>query len=211
MLRSIAAALALSAGLWAHAQMGFSIRTVLKNGDFAALQGQSDVQLQFTYDGMTVGKFTEENYVKKKTAEYNEKEKGRGDEWAAKWVAARTAMYEPKFEELLNERLAKEKLNLKASRNASGATYFLKVHTTETEPGFNIGITRQPGFVTATITLHESASPEAVLGEVEIQRAPAQTGMGMDFDTGGRIAEGYAKMGKELGAWLKKSDWGRKL
>ena len=160
---------------------------------------------------MTVGKFTEENYVKKKTGEYNEKDKGRGDEWAAKWVAARSEMYEPKFEELFAERLVKEKINLRPGRDRSGAKYILKVHTTETEPGFNIGISKQPGFITATITLHEAAAPDVVLGEMEIQRAPAQSGMGMDFDTGGRIAEGYAKMGKEFGAWLAKSKWGTKL
>lgn len=191
------------------AQFGGGLRTVKKSGDFAAIKDESSVRLEFVYDNMVVGKYTETDYVNKKRKEHNEKEAGKGDAWAEKWVGARASVYEPKFEELLNERFGKAKLGLKAGRDKSDARYVLKVHTTDTEPGWNVGISRMPGYITATITLHEASAPDAVLGEVEIQRAPAQDAMGFDYDASGRIGEGYAKMGKELGAWLTKTDWGR--
>lgn len=187
---------------------GGAMRTILKKGDFSALKDQSSVLLVFDYSDMTVGKFTEENYVNKKREEYNKKESGRGDTWATKWVSDRAERFEPKFEELLNDRLSKS--TLKAGRDKADARYVLKVHTTETEPGYNVGISRVPGYVTAVITLYEASAPDNVLGEVEIERAPAQGATGFDFDTGGRISEGYAKLGKELGTWLIKKDWGRK-
>lgn len=194
-----------------HAQFGMAqMRTIKKNGDFSALKSESTVGLQFTYDGMIVGKYTEENYIKKKVKEGNDDEKGKGDAWAEKWVAARASKYEPAFEEQFNEKLAKGKVALKAGRDKSDSKYTLVVRTTDTEPGYNVGISRMPGYITTTITLIETAAPGTVLAEVEIQRAPAQDAMGFDFDASGRIAEGYAKTGKELGAWLTKKDWGNK-
>lgn len=189
---------------------GGGMRTILKKGDFSALAGENAALLTFSYENMVVGKFTEEKYVEKKRKEHNEKEAGKGDSWAEKWVAARANVYEPRFEELLNERLAKGKVALMAGRDKESARYIIKVHTTDTEPGYNVGISRMPGYITATITLHEASKPDEVLAEVEIQRAPAQDAMGFDFDASGRIGEGYAKLGKEFGAWLTKSDWGRK-
>ena len=99
---------------------------------------------------------------------------------------------------------------LKAGKDKSDARSVIKVHTTETEPGHNVGVSRVPGYITAVMTLYEAAAPDNVLGEVEIERAPAQGATGFDFDTGGRLAEGYAKIGKEFGTWLTKKDWGRK-
>lgn len=186
------------------------MRTILKKGDFSALKGESSVLLVYDYSDMSVGKFSEEAYVNKKRDEGNKKEKGRGDEWAEKWVSARTEKYEPKFEELLNARLVAGKVALKAGKDKTDARYVIKMHTTETEPGHNVGVSRMPGYVTAVLTLYEASAPDVVLGEVEIERAPAQGAAGFDFDAGGRIAEGYAKMGKEFGTWLTKKDWGRK-
>ncbi|HMU13010.1 MAG: hypothetical protein JST41_13330 [Bacteroidetes bacterium] len=213
MIRTLALGALFAVTTSASAQMGYSgaaMRTILKKGDFSALQDQTSVLLVYDYSDMTVGKFTEENYVNKKRDEYNKKESGRGDTWAGKWVGARTELYEPKFEELLNDRLASGKSALKAGKDKTDAKYVIKVHTTETEPGYNVGVSRVPGYITAVMTLYEASAPDNVLGEVEIERAPAQGAMGFDFDAGGRIAEGYAKMGKEFGTWLTKKDWGRK-
>jgi len=215
MIRTLAigALIAVTSSATAQFNTGYSgaaMRTILKKGDCSALKDESSVLLVFDYSDMTVGKFTEEMYVDKKRDEYNKKESGRGDTWAGKWVTDRGERFEPKFEELLNDRLAAGKSALKAGKDKSDARYVIKVHTTETEPGHNVGVSRVPGYITAVMTLYEAAAPDNVLGEVEIERAPAQGATGFDFDTGGRLAEGYAKMGKEFGTWLTKKDWGRK-
>src|SRR5690606_19576870 len=136
----------------------------LKSGDFSALKGESGVLLEFSYDNMTVGKYTEENYVNKKVKEYNEKQKGRGDEWLGKWTGARAEMYEPNFEKLFNDHIAKKgKVALKGGRTRSDSRYVLVVHTTDTEPGYNVGVSRMPGYITMTITLYEVSDRSTVI------------------------------------------------
>ena len=57
-------------------------------GSVSALKGEKNINTEFTYDNMGVGKFkTEAEYVAKKTDEYNKKEPGKGDKWAQDWVA----------------------------------------------------------------------------------------------------------------------------
>ena len=61
-----------------HAQ-----RVRLADGKLDFLKGQSAVNIEFTYDNMSVGKFNkEDDYIISKKDEYNKKEPGRGDNWA---------------------------------------------------------------------------------------------------------------------------------
>jgi hypothetical protein len=43
-----------------------------------------------------------------------------------------------------------------------------------------------------------------------LTQVPGQDAMGFDYDTGGRIAESYAKAGKEIGHYLLKNAYGEK-
>ncbi|MEJ0104080.1 MAG: hypothetical protein WDO19_16630 [Bacteroidota bacterium] len=89
--------------------VSFSINTNAQKiktteGDLSVLANETAINVEFIYDGMSVGKFaTEKEYVQKKTEEYNKKEAGRGDTWAKKWVADRASRFEPKFIELFQE------------------------------------------------------------------------------------------------------------
>ena len=79
-------------------------RLKLQEGDLAALKTETSINFEFTYDNMSVGKFdTEKEYLEKKTAEYNKKEAGRGDNWAKSWAADRQSRFEPKFRELFTK------------------------------------------------------------------------------------------------------------
>src|ERR1700737_2200846 len=76
----------------------------LIEGDLSPLKSETSISAEFTYDNMSVGKFDKESdYVAKKTADYNKKEPGRGDNWAKSWVRDRESMYEPKFIELFEK------------------------------------------------------------------------------------------------------------
>ena len=51
-------------------------------GDPKALSGETQLNVQFTYDNMQVGKYkSEAEYVEDKKADYNKKEEGRGEKW----------------------------------------------------------------------------------------------------------------------------------
>lgn len=175
-------------------------RIKLENGDLASLSGEKEINVEFVYDGMSVGKFkTEEEYIARKTEDYNKKEPGRGDNWAKSWKADRESRFEPKFHELFG------KSSGIASGNAPGAKYTMIVKTISTEPGYNIGITRGNANIYLDIVVVETANRSKELAKISVQKALGRTFGGYDFDTGQRIAEAYADAGKALGAFVKKN------
>jgi len=174
-------------------------------GDFDFLKGETIVNLEYDYSDMAVGKFDrEEEYVNKKVEDYNKKYPGtgRGDQWKEAWIGDRESRFEPKFEELLNQ-YAKPK-GITFAKDRSDATYTLILKTVFTEPGFNIYITKKPALINVEAIFVETSNPEKVLGMISSEKNPGRTFGDGDFDTGVRIAEAYAKCGKELGAFLVK-------
>ncbi len=201
-MKTLAALPLLLIGTTVLAQMGPSmVKTTLISGDLSVLKGQKEVKFEFTYEGMMVGGFPDEKYQEKKQKEYNEKEAGKGDTWREGWVGNREKMFHPKFVELFNDRLDGVAVG---GTDKTEAKYTFIIRTTSTEPGYNIGISRVPASVNSTITLVETANPSNVLAELVVANCPGGNAMGFDYDTGGRIAEAYAKMGKELAAFLQK-------
>jgi hypothetical protein len=195
----------LSLLLMLTAVIGFTAtaQTHAKKGKYSFLKGEKMLNLEYDYSDMTVGKkLTEDEYVSKKVAEYNKKEAGKGDTWKENWINARAKRYEPKFETLINKSM--EKLGTKASQGAS-AKYTLIVKTTYTEPGFNIGIAKQPAYVNFEFIFVETESRKEVARYI-LTKIPGSQAMGYDFDVGSRIAECYAKGGKMLGAYIYKAN-----
>jgi murein L,D-transpeptidase YcbB/YkuD len=182
-------------------------KPVLKSGSLSALKGQKEINLVYEYEGMKVGTGKkakkESDYVNAKVEEYNKKEPGRGDKWKEAWTNTdRSNRYQPKFEELLNKGL--EKQGVKAAQNLSTAKYTLKVVTTRVEPGWNIGVTKYPAYLDVMVYLMETGGTKE-LAVIEILNSPGSQAMGFDYDTGTRVAEGYAKAGKSLAAFLAKN------
>jgi hypothetical protein len=184
--------------------MGLSILTLslhaqrikVTEGDIKALKNEASINIEFTYNDMRVGKFkTEADYVAKKTEEYNKKEAGKGDTWANSWVNDREERYEPKFVELFTDNS-----NMKEDKNA---TYTLVFNTSFTEPGFNIGVMRQNAYIDGEVTMVETKNRTNVIAKLTVSKAPGRDVMGVDFDTGWRISEAYAKAGKSLGKYIK--------
>ena len=198
MKKTLALLLVASVALPAVAQ-----KMKMRSGSFDALKGEKTVALQFTYDKMMVGKYTEADYLDKKAKEYDEKEPGRGETFKSSWVADRVARFEPKFEELFNDGGT-----LSGSRDNGEAKYTFNVNTDFTEPGYNIGISKMPASINATIRLVEKASGNE-LGAMLVVGVPGSQFAGYDYDTGSRLAESYAKLGKELRKYLDKNIFGK--
>ncbi|SFP53907.1 hypothetical protein [Parafilimonas terrae] len=165
-------------------------------GSIDAVKTESSLNLEYTYDNMSVGKFDkEEDYIAKKKEDYNNKEAGRGDTWAKAWVDDRKNRFEPKFEELFTEYSDKS--------NSKKAKYTLIFKTVFTEPGYNVGVMRKNAQINAIVLIVETANPANVIAKISVDKALGRTFGGYDFDTGGRIAEAYADAGKALGKYLK--------
>ena len=175
--------------------------TLIK-GDIAKIKAHSKIEVAFDYSNMAVGKFDkEEDYVNKKVLEYNSNEPGKGDKWKKNWINDRKERYEPKFFELFSKYI--DEAGFVAAIGVDNATYTMLVHTVFIEPGFNVAIMRRPAMVNFEITIKDKVTGNE-LAVLQIKKCLGQDAMGYDFDSGLRISEGYAKLGKSLGKFLVK-------
>lgn len=169
------------------------IKTV--DGDLSVLKGETTINVEFEYDGMSVGKYDKEvDYVKAKTDEYNKKEPGRGDTWAKSWVNDRASRYEPRFINAFQDAT-----NMSVKKDSK---YTLIFKTTSTEPGYNIVISRKNAEIDAEVTIIETATKKKI-ASLTVKNAPGRIYGGYDYDTGVRITEAYAVSGKRLGKYIK--------
>lgn len=170
------------------------IKTV--DGDENILKNETSVNIEFTYDNMSVGKYSkEEDYIKNKTAEYNSKEPGRGDSWAKSWVSDRAGRFQPRF--------ISEFTEATGMSVTSQAKYTIIFHTTSVEPGYNVYISRKNAEIDAEVWIVETADKTKKLATFTVSNAPGRIFGGYDYDTGTRIQECYAVAGKRLGKYLK--------
>lgn len=170
------------------------VKTVSGNDEI--LKNETSVNVEFVYDGMSVGKYdTEKEYISEKTKEYNSKEAGKGDNWAQSWQNSKTNRYEPKFIQLFTEH---SKMTI--DKNAK---YTIIFKTRSIEPGYNVGIARKNAQIDAEIWIVETANKSNKLAVMTLDNVPGGTAFGYDFDTGQRISEGYANAGKKLAKSLK--------
>jgi hypothetical protein len=177
---------------------GYAQKIKLVEGDPKVLKGQTSVNTEFTYDNMSVGKYSnEKDYLDEKKKAYNDKEPGKGDSWVLKWEADRKERFEPKFRELFTK-----ESDMGASD--ANAKYTLIFKTTKTEPGFNVGIMKQPAFIDGELWIVETQNKDKVLAKLSIAKVPGSQFAGFDYETGARIQECYAKAGKEFGDYLAK-------
>lgn len=171
-------------------------RIKTKSGDLSVLKNETAINIEFAYDNMSVGKYDNESeYLEKKKAEYNSKEPGRGDRWVKNWVADRKSSFEPKFIDLFERN--------SGMTTKSDAKYSLIFHTTSTEPGYYIYISKKNAEIDAEVTIVETANRSKVIAVITISNAPGRTFSGEDWATGDRIAESYAVSGKRLGKYIK--------
>ncbi len=170
-------------------------------GDLGFLKGQGKIKIKYDYSNMGVGKFEkEEEYINKKVTEYNDKEPGKGDNWRKAWVNDRATRFQPKFEELFNKYMGK--INVNGDTGWDDAKYTMIIHTVYTEPGYNIYISRKNAHINVDITFVETKNPGKVLAKLQHDKVQGASFGGYDFDTGTRIMEAYAKLGKDLSKYL---------
>lgn len=166
------------------------------SGKLASLSGIEKVNVEYDFSTFGVGKFdVEQDYLDHRSAEMNEDEAGKGDEWVEYWNTCKEKKYQPRFEDLF----AKYSEKVSITDDASEVTMIVK--TTFIEPGFNVGVMRKPSLINLTITF-KKGDEELVV--ITIEDSPGNAAGGYDFDSGLRIQESYAKAGKEFGKFLTK-------
>lgn len=170
--------------------------------DLSYLRGQSTLLVKFTYDDMKAGPKEEWEYVKEKKEEYNQKEAGKGDEWAKIWEENKGRVYEPKFEELFNQSCGER---LTADRKKIESKYTLIVHVVRMEPGWNVGFSKRAASCDFEILIVKTDEPSVVKSKCMLYNVPGALGGGNDYDTAYHVKECFAESGKILGKKLGKA------
>lgn len=175
----------------------FAQQVDLAKGDLSILKGETSINIEFTYDKMTVGDDgKEEAYIKRKTQEMNEKEKGSGEIWARKWQEDKKNMYEPKF--ILGF------TNLSKMTVSKDAKYTIVFNTKAMEPGYQVGISKRNAGIDGTITIVETANRDKKLIVLNVERPGENKWRGAAFDAASRIADAYYLTGQKVGKFIAK-------
>ena len=173
-------------------------------GNFDFIKNQKEINIEFDYSNFNMMKEnkTEKQYVEERTAELNEKYKGNGNIWQKKWYSAKELIWTPKFLELINVVLQKEKKDLNFQEGLN-TPYTLIVKTTWLYPGWDAGIMKQPAKVSTNLKFVETANKSNVLLEITSEEAPGDQ-WGNNFSNESRLGEGYAKTAKSLAKLIAK-------
>ena len=178
---------------------GLGQKVELIEGDLSALKSEKSIDFAFSYDSMTVGKgrksVSETEYISKKTADYNKKTPGKGDEWAKSWKDDRETKYQPAFTKMFEQ--------YSSLQMAAKAKYTLIFKTTMTEPGFNIMVHQEPSQVDGQAWIVETANKSHVIAKMRLTKANGRGYWGSEFDTGERLTEAYEAAGRGLGYFVK--------
>ena len=166
----------------------------VKDGDISVLKDVKEFNVVFDYSHVSVGKFdNEEDYISKKKADYNKKESGKGNTWEKAWKSDRKKRFEPQFIELFNKH--GEGMTVGDFANSK---YTMTIVTTFVEPGYNVMVSRKNAEVEGEVVIAETTNPDKVILRISFTGAKGRTFGGGDYDTGLRIQESYALLGKSL-------------
>ncbi len=191
------------------AARGFGQKVKLEEGDLSPLKTEKTLAFAFTYDSMSMGsghghppgpghthgQQTETEYVAKHTEEYNKKSPGKGDEWAKAWKDDRETLYEPGF--------TKEFEKYGGFQPDPKSKYTLIFKTTNTEPGFNIGIMRHNAEISGVAWIVETANKSHVIAKISVINSPGGSFFENDYATDERISTAYSEAGRGLGYFIK--------
>jgi hypothetical protein len=186
----------------ATALLFFSIHThaqevFLTKGDLSILKGEKSINIELTYEKLTIdGYGKEEAYIKKKIAEGNLKEPGAGDKWAAKWEEDKKTLFAEKFV------LGFTKQNKMTVDKE--AKYTLIFNTKALEPGYQVGISKKNAGVDGNVIIVETANREKKLVVLFVQRAEDSKWRGAAFDAASRIGDAYYLDGQKVGKFMEK-------
>ena len=179
----------------------------LASGSLDFLKQEKQINLEYVYDGMTVRadkqEVPEKDYVMTKTTQLDAKVAGHGQLWREGWIDDRAAIYQAKFQDVLNKIVTAKKLDLQFG-SFKDSKYTLILKTTCTELGWKFSdVIKHPFLINAQADFVETQNPTNLLADLTIIKAPGSAD-GTDFATRRGLGEAYGNAGKELGILLAK-------
>lgn len=166
-------------------------KLVAESGNLKFLAGQSEIKFEYDFKDMDVGKEgTEAEYTAKKVADINKKKPGEGEKWLEKWNNDKMATYQPMFESTFNRVL--QKFGMKGSMSSSDSKYTCIVKTMSLYPGYNVGVSKMPAYVSFSFVFYETGKPDNVVAKFTMKKVPGDGG-DYGFDVSSRVKMAYYK------------------
>lgn len=143
------------------------------SGDLSLLKGAGVINIQYDYSKLTVGGYpTLDDWIAYKKKTYETRSGKSGDEWYKNWINSRDNVMVPRFEDVMNKKLAKSKLSV--AQNTQSAKYTLVVKLTHYIED-NVGWPYFIGVMTmfeAKVYLVETQKPETILATIRADYLP---------------------------------------
>lgn len=175
----------------------FAQRFDVLQGDLKNLKGISAYNIVFDYKGLIVhGYETEEDYLADKMR-IRENKEGGPEKFRKEWFENRSAVYEPRFVDYLNQKFPKGEVK---AENNTALAYTMTVKTEWIYPGYLV----EPAKITTLITVFETQKPENVLVALRFEKS---IGLEKNMYNGllsERIAGAYEKIAKNMAIQLKR-------
>ncbi|MCW3082775.1 MAG: hypothetical protein JWP12_141 [Bacteroidetes bacterium] len=174
-----------------------------ESGDMKMLAGEKKMSVQYDFSSFNMGDDTlEAAYLKSRRDDLNAKGAGRGDNFVERWNNNKTAHWEVKFEDLFNKYS-----KMQVQQNATDAKYTMIIKVTTVFPGLlNVGVMGGAStYISCNVLIVETGHPDKILSNTLMKHVMgAQCGMLPD-DPGLCVQEAFARLGKDLVAYMKKS------
>jgi hypothetical protein len=174
----------------------------LVSGNPKLFKQAGNLHLTFEYSDLYVGEYgNEEAYIEYMKDDAERRKKGSSETWLTKWYEARIEFFQPKFIELFNKYSNSKKVNINEELN--NQLYELNIHTIFIEAGFNKNGKRAPALIDVIVTISEINKSENQL-VISVKGAPGNEVINSYSPDYKRIAEAYAKLGKELAKYMSR-------
>ena len=163
-------------------------------GDLSVLKGQTKVNVEFVYDGVTYDGDSEAKFFKDN--------KGHDDfeQWKKDWTSTfRTDLWEVGFLKDLNKEI--KGIRMEAGKNAD-ATYTLKVKITDIDPGSFAGPFSQPSKLTGEVYVMKTGSSESA-ATISFSKIYGNANV-MTPVIEHRVKFAFEELGETIGETLKK-------
>lgn len=170
------------------------------SGNFDFLKDQKELNVEFSYGGMTFynEKISEEEYIKRREKEITEsKDQSEAKRWREDWEDSKNRVFVDKFLTLVNRNSP-----LKFEKNPA-TKYTLIVQTEWIYPGWFAGVMAQKAKVSTQLRFVETNDKTKSLLVISSDKAPGDIAFVGVPNNNDRMAEGYAKTGKTLASLLE--------
>ncbi|MCX6243461.1 MAG: hypothetical protein NTU98_02045 [Bacteroidetes bacterium] len=165
------------------------------SGNLGTLKNEKNINIEFRFDGMSIGKFaTEQDYINYYVDDRNKKEPGSGEKWKQEWMSNSREKFPLSFTQELNG--ITNKIAMQFDKDKSEAKYTMIVKTLKFSKCYGLGGKVQ---IFLEISIVETKNPGNLIAKISVTKIE-----GVGFGYYLAMVDAYLDAGKEIGTYIRK-------